>query len=423
MDRTESIEVGAARKSNLPILKWTVFLVIASFLAWHIVIINLSDHYARQYDIEKAAAALAWYPEHPRGLFKRGLQLTETNSQQAEIMLRKAAEENPTNGYNYMVLALLAEARGDVKKASNLMTAADFLSPMRSTVQLGAAEFWMRRGEMDEAIKHLSVALELRPQIRESLYPNLLRLADNPSTRPTFGVLLKEPPSWWESFFAYAAVNSPRLDTLRTLYQMRSQSAQKPTVDERRLYVKRLQDEKLWLDAYFVWLDGLDANQLAQLGNVYNGNFELPLTNEGFGWRTPKAPGVLIETAPVYGATGSKALHVVFEGGGVHFRHLFQHLFLEPGDYRFLGRVQTDNLQTSQGVQWVLKCVPDSENVLGVSERFLGISQWRRFATQFTVPAENCRVQELRLELVGRFKQEFEASGGVWFDALSINRL
>ena len=384
---------------------------------------NMSDYHVQKKGADAAAKALVWAPRHPEALLRQGIALAETDPQQAEIVLRAAAEENPANGRVYLALARLREGQGEDGRAAKLVATATHLAPMRGAVQLGAAELWFKQGQWDQGIESLSMALELRPQLRERLYPVFLRLAEDPQTRLGFATLLRNPPSWWESFFAFTAKHAVDTSVAGAFYQTRFQQGQKPTAEERRHLLNRLEKDGRFHEAYFVWPNSLDAEQLDALGNVYNGGFELPLSDEGFGWRIPKIRGAWLESMPTYGAKGERALHVTFQGQRVRFRHLYQYLLLEPGDYHFRGRVWPDSLQTSQGVRWVVRCMPDSGEILGTSERFLGSTPWRQFVTQFTVPAEDCRVQELRLELVGRYAQEFEASGAIWFDALGITRL
>lgn len=422
MELEQSLSNDPAKGTVLPVLKWALFLIAAGLLAWRMVVVNLADHFARQDTASAATSALSWYPHHPQALYIQGRALMNDHPSKAEQLLRQAAQENPTDGRVYMALAHLWEQRGELEKAANLVTIASQLAPMRSAVQLQAASFWFRQGQLERALQRWGTALDLRPQIRASLYPQLLRLAEDPQAQPAFAVLLNDPPSWWESFFSYAAANAANLETLWVLYQLRSQNGHTPSATERSRYMARLQRNGLWMEAYFTWLNSLDAQQLAALGNIYNGSFELPFSGEGFDWRTSLVQGVMVETALTSGG-GNRALHVVFEGRRVPFKHLYQYLLLQPGNYQLRGQARPEGLQTAQGVQWTLRCIAGGRQVLGTSERFLGSDEWRQFTIEFTVPVENCQVQELRLELIGRFAQEFAASGAVWFDDLRIRRI
>jgi hypothetical protein len=257
----------------------------------------------------------------------------------------------------------------------------------------------------------------------------LLNLAENPENRSAFAALVSESPLWWTGFFKYSAKHGTDLATLAALYRLGQQrrfndpDGEEWRNQEQRAYLNRLQQEGRWLAAYLTWIDGLNAQQLGVLGNIYNGNFELALIDADFGWRVPRLHGVEVATVPTPGAQGKYALRIVFQGRRARFRHLYQYLLLEPGHYQLQGLLRLDNFQTERGVQWTLTCKPGTGSILGTSERFLGRAEWQPFSADFQVPATDCRVQELRLALAGRFGQEFEAEGTVWFDNLRIKRL
>ncbi|MEZ5582113.1 MAG: hypothetical protein R3F37_04400 [Candidatus Competibacteraceae bacterium] len=137
---------------------------------------------------------------------------------------------------------------------------------------------------------------------------------------------------------------------------------------------------------------------------MYNGGFELPLSDEDFGWRTPRVRGVLVGTATTAGTQGEKALRIVFQDKPVRFQHLYQRLALSSGRYRLQGLLKLDSLRATHGIQWQLQCQPKPK-VLGTSERFLGTTQWHPFSFEFDVPKTNCPGQELRLVLIGRSQQ------------------
>lgn len=394
------------------------FLLLAAIVlvAWRIIVLGLAEYHASR----GSASALIWYPSHPQALFQQAYLMAESDAPKREKMLAEAAWENPTDGRVFMTLAQIREQGGALQSAEKLAMLADRLAPMRGEVQLDAAGFWLRREQFEQAFRQLNTALELRPGIRDEFYPFLLSLAEVPSTLAAFSVFLEEPPSWWKRFFRYAAANAVELDTVSNLYNLKGYQ---PGTDERDYYLARLQREDRWLEMYFVWLNSLDAQELAVLGNVYDGSFELDLSNQGLGWRIQPLRGVSVEEAPTYGTRGSQALHLVFEGKRSRFRHLYQTLFLEPGRHRLTGLIRLDNLRTAHGLQWAVRCLGGDHALLGTTNRFLGISDWQGFDTEFTVPPEACPAQELRLELVGRHGGDFEAEGQVWFDNLAIRRI
>jgi hypothetical protein len=73
-------------------------------------------------------------------------------------------------------------------------------------------------------------------------------------------------------------------------------------------------------------------------------------------------------------------------------------------------------------MQWALYCVGRKEPV-AVTERFRGTTPWTRFRTAFSIPADGCPVQMLRLELAGTIRLDFDANGTIWFDDLAIEQV
>jgi hypothetical protein len=303
-----------------------------------------------------------------------------------------------------MALARHWEAKGEKRQAADLVSIASKLAPMRTRVQLQAADFWLRQAQIDRALVHWSVALRSEPAIHDRLYPVMLHLLENSATRPAFVTLLQDPPEWWDDFFDYVADQAITLDTLRGVYRMRSGDSHPPSLAERSSFMRRLEREKQWLELYFVWLGSLDSQQLQVLGNVYNGSFELPLADKdvenehaapiGFDWRAPKIRGVTVETAHTYGIRGNKALHVVFQGLRVHFQHLYQYLLLDPGKYQLRGWVRPEALQTERGVQWTVSCVDYESD--GCELRMRSVSH-----------------DSDKTQLINQFKAEFESKKDV----------
>ncbi len=397
-----------------------LFLVAIGILAWRIIDLGLAEHYARLGNAEGVENALIWHPAHSQALFEQGRRMADVDLPEGETLLAQAAWENPSDGRAFMALARIREQAVALQSAKKLAYLADQLAPMRGEVQLEAAAFWLRQGQLEQAFQQLKTALELRPGLRKDFYPILINLVEDPDVRTAFSALLKEPPPWWDEFFRYASANVVELDTLRAIYGM---NGRRPSVGERNSYLGRLKREVRWMEMYFVWLTSLDAQQLAVLGNVHDGSFELNPDNQGFGWHVEPIRGVRVEAVPTHGARGKRALHLVFEGKRSRFRHMYQYLLLEPGRYRLTGLTRLDNLRAAQGVQWKVRCMSADSALLGASNRFLGASDWQAFDADFTVPPGGCPAQELRLELVGRQASDFEAAGEVWFDNLGIRQI
>ena len=422
--------------------KGLLMILTASLIGWRILATGFADYYAQKENPEEAIGALSWQEQHPEALYQQALQQQETDPATAERLLQTAAWANPTDARVYIALAELWAAAGRQPAAVKLAELADILGPVNSLVLAQSADFWQSQGRPDRMLPHWSqLLLARRTTVASVFYPELLSLAEDPNQQALLLPLLKNPPTWWSSFFVYAAREAQHTDTVVFLYQNRQREAppssdhknkkdlkeeqdEKNQQNEQDAYLNRLWQNARWTEAHTAWLNGLDERQRKELSNLYNGGFELPISNVGFDWTITTARGATIETVPTYGIHGERALHVVFDGQRVRFQHIFQYLMLEPGQYQLQGRTRPDNLRTTRGLRWRMYCIPfgkpDESSLLAESNRFLGSDEWRLFTVDFTVPTKNCAAQLLRLELEGRATLDFEIQGGIWFDDLAI---
>jgi hypothetical protein len=279
----------------------------------------------------------------------------------------------------------------------------------------------MRKGNIERALEHWNTVLRHRPDLHAQVFPELLQLAADPVHRAAFLPLLKQPMPWWPAFFMLATRQAPEVNTVRVLFNLQQGGPNAATPDMLRAYLDRLQSEDEWLEAWFIWLNSLSKKQIDKMAYVYNGSFEMPLSNLGFDWIVQKHPAVSLDTASTYDTSGERALRVSFRGLRVKFQHLHQYLILPPGDYALQGRVRPDKLQAEQGMQWALYCLGQDEP-LAVSDRFRGSEPWTRFRTDFSIPSAGCPVQMLRLELAGVIQLDFDAIGTIWYDNLVIKQ-
>ena len=397
-------------------------LLIAGLLAWRALVTGLADYYANQETPEADVGALRWRSDQPVALYRQGQALSERDPPEAEFLLQAAIWANPADALSYLTLAELWQRAGFTEKATGLMAIADLLGPLRPPVLAHSAAFWLQENHLDLALARWSMLLRTRPENAARLYPVFLQLAENPQTQSFLRPLLTNPPEWWDGFFTYAAATAIQPETVTFLYQNRNRNGALPAAAEQQRYLGRLWKEERWLEAYLAWLGGLDERQQQGLGNLYNGGFDLPVTNTGFDWRMTSPLGTTVETLQTYNTRGGNALHIGFNGERVRFQHVFQYLYLEPGRYQFQGRGRVDSLHTERGLRWKLRCAVAKAPLLAESEPFLGSEDWRRFAINFVVPEQDCPLQLLRLELDGRVELEFEARGDAWFDDLSISR-
>jgi len=405
---------------------WRILLVfVVLLLAWQVVTSGLGRHYAerlQQGDQDAAEKVLTWLPNHPRALFAQGAQLLPEDAEAGEAMLARAYEADPTDPRPLIVLAARLAEEGDLQRADALVEIADRLAPVHPIRQREIALYWDGRGQPVQALAHLSRVMEADGSRSRRFYPVWLNLAEEPGLRTLLLPYAKAPPIWWPGFFRFAAVGAEDVETMRLLFNMRRQSGTAPvTPEERAAYLGRLEREGLIDEAYLVWVNGLSIRERDALGLVYNGSFELPLSNAGFGWHLhhPRAEAATLATQ---GAAGARALELRFRALETRFQHLHQPLFLDAGTYRLSGQVRSERLKTQGGLRWRARCRLPEPAVLGESTRLFGPDGWEAFSFDFEVP-DSCRYQELRLVSAGQRSFELSLDGPIWLDDLAINRV
>lgn len=430
---------------NSLLLRRVLILAAVAFLIWRVGTVGVSSHYAqsiierereaagvedkyemaaiREDNQEAADQALIWDDRQPEALYLQALALQEDDPDAASALLVQANANSIADARPFLAAAYMASARDDWARADALVETALQLEPAAPRVLRGAGGYWALRGDVEQALRYWSLALEADSSTSRGLFPLLLELVEDAETRPAFEAIAASPPSWWDPFFTQVAQQTREVETITQLYSLRRKSQKAPiTLSERTTYVTRLLKEGLIDQAYIVWVNGLVQEQRKELGLLYNGGFELEPEGWGFGWHIRPTPRALIGRAYIHGTVEDKSLHLLFERHRGRFDGLHQMLSLGAGTYRLSGKILTEDLDTDGGIQWVIRCaLPEAED-LGRSAPFLGTTgEWKDFDFQFEVP-DTCTLQEIRLISAGKRPHKHRITGEAWFDHMIIRK-
>ncbi len=382
-------------------------LPLVLLLAWRVLVAGIDARSARH--VEPAAAP-------------------SPDAAAAEASLRQRLARNPADATAILLLALELERQGRRDEADAAMHTAVRLAPADPQSLLLVAGYFLRAGEEAQALATLRRAVDSAPgEVSGRVWPVFSAALASGRHRAFFDGAARANPSWWPEFFRYACAHAASAGAMQEVYAARVAAAV-ATPDERGCLIERLQRDGRWMGAYLVWLNGLPLEQRQRVGYVFNGGFELPLSNVGFDWTVPVQQGAVVATGPGEGITGQQALSVTFGNQRYAGPPVYQYLVLVPGRYRLEGRVRSD-LDAWLGLQWGLYCQEEAgreARQLAHSEPFAGSTRWRDFLQDFAVPA-NCPAQLLRLELASP-KQganvpgtvAIRLKGKVWFDDLRV---
>lgn len=398
-----------------------IVLLVLVVLTWRITALGVSAIYldAPGTGQEAARKALDWNPSEPQALFRSGVGKLAEDREVAREILTRAYLEKPTDYRALLVLAGIALADGDRVQADRLVRQAAALGPVDPTLQEQIALYWLEQGRPDLALGHFSTALAARESGATFLL--LRKLIEDPAATQAFNALALSPPSWWMAFFEDVAVGA-KLETLRRLYEMRRQPGAVPlTLGERQIYVRRLLRDERFEEAYLAWVNSLNAQQRQQLGLLYNGGFELPLSGFGFDWHLSAVDRVDVARSR-FDSTDQQALRLTFRLSKLPFNHLYQPLFLAPGYYAVSGVYRSVDLLTDAGFRWEVRCLSSEQRLLGESPRIFGEEQWSEFGFELEVPI-GCAYQEIRLVSASIQSMESAADGELWLDRMAIRRI
>jgi hypothetical protein len=316
------------------------------------------------------------------------------------------------------ILAQLADAAGDKERKRRLLTAI-----VQRTKHEPLASYWLmleaiERKDYAGVVHYADVVLSKHPSLAPHVVPALVQMAEFKSGDQELKERLKANPVWRSQFFRAlpAAITDARtpLDIMLSL----KGSTAPPTNVEIRDYLSFLIGRKLYEIAYYAWLQTLDPEILTQVGMVHNGGFEWTLTGAPFDWAIPRSAGATVEVRSS-GEGGSKALFVELQHGRIEFQPVHQSIVLAPGHYEISLR-QKGDLAGRRGLHWVLQC-NETAHRLAETPMLLGPNpSWKDVRVEFTVPADGCRMQQVRLALAARSASEQLVTGSAWFDDIKI---
>lgn len=399
-------------------------LLLSALLAWEIVAAAAASRLAAT----RPEAALWWRPADSRALVEtaeRRFVAAEDAAGRADAgrLAAAALRANPLEARALRLLALLAEKEGNAPRALALMELAAGRSLRDPLVHGWLFEHRLRDGRYPAALAHLDLLLRTQPQLRGDILPVLMTLAtDGRSAAAVVEMLHADPP--WRAWFL-GEFSRRAADPLApaSLYAALQAGPRPPREAELRPHLERLVAAGRFEQAFLLWQGSLAGARRDDPAYLHNGDFRHPPSNLAFDWVLSRVAGATVAVVLAPGGDGN-ALRIEFTSGRVAFRHVGKLALLPPGRYRLSGRVMTRALDNPRGLQWRLYCADARDRLLAETGRVTGTTAgWVEFAEEFTVPADGCRAQWLRLELAARVVLEQQVGGGTaWYQDLRIVR-
>ena len=336
----------------------------------------------------------------------------------AESAIRNA----PVNARAFQILGRLAEAEGDDKTAFKFMDATERLSLHQSF-----ATYWLLRAsthahDYASAVRYADVLLRTDPQSYHYVSPFLAQIIQDKTGAVLVEKVLATDPPWRAEFIAALPNDVTDARTPLNLLLALRTDPKPPEMADIVPYLDFLVAHRLYALAYYTWLQFLPPSELHHVGYLFNGTFEGSASGAPFDWKIIQGAGVAVDIVRRPGDADQRALMLDFEFGRVDYHSVAELVVLPPGTYQFSGEYQ-GKLVGPRGLKWRVTCASGNITPGGESSMIVGATHgWKNVAFTFTVPAQDCPAQYVRLDLDARMASEELVSGTIFFAQLQISR-
>lgn len=388
----------------------------------------LADVVAHRLNAESLRLATRLDPENADYHLKLGriyqYSLTDINAAAALEEIGRAAELSPFDAQVWLDLGAAQEVQGQLDQAESSLRRADSLAPNLPHFQWAIANFFLLRGNLEEAMRHFKVVLAGDPHYEQPIFNTAWKAVGDGDR-------------------ILAAVIPDKMDTqIRYLdYLLR----QGKLADAEKLWPRINANpsplDPLWVGgymntlvgagqpdkAYQVWTDlqrrKLVSDQTEPDNLVSNGDFEGEVKNLGFGWRIDSIPGIYVGFDSTVFHSGGHSLVISFPGTANFYYHAVWHYVkVTPGvRYRAQAYLKTDGITTDSGLRLEVADIYNPRTLTLFSDQLLGTNAaWTLVTVDFT-PPEKTRYVTVSIARVPSEKLDNKIAGKVWVDDVKVS--
>jgi Carbohydrate binding domain len=419
----ELIVKSKAARLILVALEAAVFLLVTFWVGKT----YLADVVSRRLDADSLRLATQLDPGNSDYHLKLGrvyqYSLTDINTSAALEELNRAAESSPYDAQAWLDLGAAQELQGQISQAESSLRRADDLAPDLPQFQWAIGNFFLLRGNVEEALRHFRVVLAGERQYDQAIFSTAWKavgdgdkilaalIPDNIGAEFDYLYYLvgqnKRPEA--QKVWARIAANPSAFDPLAT-----------------KTYMDWLVGSHQPDEAHQVWAE-LQRRRLvsesAAPGNlISNGDFEQGLENIGFGWRVTGSPGVYVSLDSTVFHSAGHSLVISFPGtDNLVYQGVFQWVKVTPGvTYQAKAYMKTDRITTDSGPRLEVADTLDPRVLNRFSQQLTGTNaDWTLLTVEFT-PKETHYVT-IYIARVPSEKLDNKIAGRVWVDDVKVS--
>ncbi len=304
----------------------------------------------------------------------------------AELLAIASIREQPLNPTALRVLGYYADAKGETKKAEQLILASQSQSKREFGSQLWLIESSVQKNDIKQALVHYDLALRMRPDSQLLLFPTLTSAIEDASIREALKPYIRANNGWAAAFLGHANANSQNLPALTELVIKSGGLTDKDASQAQKLgLISRLVSERYFGEArqIFLTLPNATTSRLA------NSSFDAA-DRDGryglFGWQVVDDPNA---GSSFSGKTSDEKTELaVFANSSTTGSVASKLLYLRPGSYRF--SAQLSNLDRGDGgfLRWEFRCLSSSDAPLIWTLDSINMLKQATFEVQSSCPVQ-----------------------------------
>jgi hypothetical protein len=329
---------------------------------------------------------------------------------------RRSLERDPTRALTWLALSKAYSSYGDQKQAEYAIRKAVSVDRANPKIIWEAGMFYLGEGQLQEAAPHFKHYLLLMPSDQENVYTIFHAAGAEPAF--TLAQLLPPEYQFYNRYFRFLMTYKQNA-ALAGVWERRS--FWKPLTADYLGYCDFLVESGRLPEAQGVWaefIQGLHPGNAPKdpSNRIFNGNFEYPIQDGGFDWKTRTADGVEVFIDKDIKKSGRSSLAARFSGKtnpGIYIAQ--QVVVVKPKQhYQILGQIKTDRLTTHNGI--LLEVLGQgSPSLAARSEVVTGTTDWRPLELEFITPAA-CSFVKIGIKREQSQKFDNRISGEVWLD-------
>ncbi len=326
---------------------------------------------------------------------------SQNESETLKPFIRTGLELAPLDARFYSLLGIAEERSGNQDVAERLYSRALTLLPTEIHALTRMAFLDVLQTRPVDAAKRLEIIARR--------WPNRWKTVE-----PLLPAILSDPQAYALLVDRFATEKSLRNFLIASLIQQKEWMASAYTVllewHERGVpeladLINRLTTafigQQLYANAYLLFLLTRGQDTGAEVGYIYNGGFQLPLSGNPFDWRIRPQTGVSFELntlANIAGeslaSTPEQSLSIRFLDTPIQFNNIEQLIRLAPGKYNFTVDYSALDLKTPKPLQLVMRCVGDNRSLASMSFEQGSIEE-RTDSIPVQVPTQDCALQRI----------------------------